>query len=141
MTVRDSKNWVTESFKESETVGPVDETIEMQITDIYSFCQPAELLHDTIPTPPSKSGRVESSGERLTLVLWDIGLQERQECVCDGHSGSDLAGIRGSGGEGVEMGSDARSAGMAGIWGGAGVKNPFTDPMATLKRDSLVNEG
>jgi len=130
MAVHGSKNWVTESFKESETVGPVDETIEMQIADIYSFCQPAELLHDTIPTPPSNSGRVESSGERLALVIWDIGLQERQEWVCVSHSGSDLAGIMG-GGEGVETGSDARSAGMAGIWGRVGVKNPPTEPIAT----------
>jgi len=122
-----SKNWVTESFKESESVGPVDESIEMQIVDIYLFCQPTELLHDTIPTPPSKSGRVESGGERLTLVLC---LQERQEWVCVSHSGSDLAGIMG-GGEGVETGSDARSAGMAGIWGRVGVKNPPTEPIAT----------
>ena len=39
---------------ESGSADPVDESIDAEC-QIYSFCQPVRLLHDTIPTPPSKS--------------------------------------------------------------------------------------
>jgi len=32
------------------------------------------------------------------FALWDVSLQERQECVCVGRSGSDVAGVSGDGG-------------------------------------------
>ena len=60
----------------------------------------------------------------VSLVLCDISLQERQECVGIGRSGSDVAGVS----SGVETGSvasywassDARSAARrAGVRGGA----------------------
>jgi len=62
--------------------------METQIAKVYLFCQPAGLLHDTTPNPPSKSSRVGSSGEPR---LWYIGLQERQEYVCVSLSGRELA--------------------------------------------------
>jgi len=46
------------SFRQSGSADPADKSIEMEIVDLYSFCQPAGLLHDTTPTPPSKSSRV-----------------------------------------------------------------------------------
>jgi len=73
----------------------VDESIEIQIANIYSFCQPAGLLHDTTPIPPSKSSRV---GLVVSLGIWDIDLQERQERVCVGRSRSDVASLSGGGG-------------------------------------------
>ena len=66
----------------------MEESIETRITDFYSFCQPAEVLHDTIPTPPSKSSRVESGG----------GLRPPGTCICVGRSGGDVAGVSDSGG-------------------------------------------
>ena len=71
----------------------MNESIETQTADIYSFCQPAGLLHDTIPTP-SKSSKV---GLVVSLGLWDISLQERQERICVGRSGSGVAGVSGGG--------------------------------------------
>ena len=34
----------------------------------------------------------------VSLVLWDISLQEREECVGIGRSGSDVGGVGGGGG-------------------------------------------
>jgi len=34
----------------------------------------------------------------VNFALWDISLQERQECGCVGRSGSDVAGVNGGGG-------------------------------------------
>jgi len=50
------------SFKEFGSADPEDESMETQIVDLYSFCQTVGLLHDTAPTPPSKSSGVGSSG-------------------------------------------------------------------------------
>lgn len=56
-------------------------------------------LRDYYTIPYPKSSRVEFN-EPLPR---DISLQEQRECICDGHSGSDVAGTRG-GTEGVETG-------------------------------------
>ena len=34
----------------------------------------------------------------VTPALWDISLHERQQCVCVGRSGSDVASVSGGGG-------------------------------------------
>jgi hypothetical protein len=60
----------------------------VQNVSFYSFCQPAGLLHDTIPTPPTQN---EQSRDLLlrdlmaSFVLWDIRLEERQERAGGGH--------------------------------------------------------
>ena len=47
----------------SGSADPADESIATKNANFYSFCRPAGLLHDTVPTPPSKPGRVGSNGE------------------------------------------------------------------------------
>jgi len=79
---------------------PTDQSIEAQIVNLYSFRQSTGLLHDAIPTPPSKSSRVGSSGEPHSSVY-----QELQECIYVGRSGSDVVGIGGGdGGSGIRLG-------------------------------------
>jgi len=102
---------------ETGSADPVDESIEAQNGNFYSFCRPAGLLHDTMIPYQLHRNRAES-GLMVGLPLWDISLQERQECVCDGRSGSDAAGVNGGGGWSgnwfgriVLASSDARSAG------------------------------
>jgi len=67
------------------------------------------LIHDTGPTPPSKSGVV---GSTISLALWDSSLQELQECVSVGRSGSNVAGISGGGGSGNGFGGVV----LGGFW-------------------------
>ena len=59
---------------------------QTQIASFYLFCRPAGLLHDTF----LHRNRAES-GLMVSLAFWDLSLQERQECVCVGRSGSDVA--------------------------------------------------
>ena len=74
------------------------EPLETQNANIYSFCQPAGLLHDIVPAPPSKSSAV-------------IGRSE-----------NDVAGVSGGRGSIVSYWASfgARLAGVAGVWGVGG---------------------
>jgi hypothetical protein len=79
---------------------------EMQNANFYSFCQSARLLHNTVPLPVETS-RIGGSAFRalmVSLVLQNIALQERQERVGLGRSGSDVAASAGRMVEGVETG-------------------------------------
>lgn len=71
------------------------------------FTRPVGLLHDTVPT----LSKYKPGGENLvlrglivSLVLWNIGLQERQERIGIGHSRGGLSGIciNGGGGRSVD---------------------------------------
>ena len=86
---------------ESRSADPVNQSIEMQNANIYSLCQPAGLLHDTIPL--HHQNRAES-GLMVSLILWDISFKERQERVGIGSSGSDVAGVSGGSGSGNGLG-------------------------------------
>ena len=68
--------------------------METQIANFYCSVNPRD--HYMRPYQLLHRNRAES-GLMVSLGLWDISLQERQECVCVGRSGSDVAGV-GSGG-------------------------------------------
>jgi len=65
---------------------------------IYSFCQYAGLLHDTMLAPPQKPsivGDLHLRGLTMNPALLGISLQERQERVGLSRFGSDVSGIVG----------------------------------------------
>ena len=92
---------------------------ETQIVNLYLSCQPAELLHGTITTPPSKSSRVGSSGEPRPLEYQRFSLQERRAASASAVPGATWQAPATVVAERVETGSvasymagsDARSAG------------------------------
>jgi len=64
---------------------PVDQWIEMQNANIYSLCQPAGLLHDTIPTL-QKVGLcfIWSGLVALFSLRWEFGVDPQDEKPDDG---------------------------------------------------------
>jgi len=108
---------------ESGSTDQVCEPLETQNANIYSFCQPAGLLHDIVPAPPSKSSAV-------------IGRSE-----------NDVAGVSGGRGSIVSYWASfgARLAGVAGVWGvgGGGWRTLLRDRRGhwqPKKRYEVVNE-
>jgi hypothetical protein len=70
----------------------------MQNVNFYLFCPPAGLLHDSVPTLPSKSSIVLLLRALLaSLVLWNIDLQKRRERVSLSLCRSDVADVGGGG--------------------------------------------
>jgi hypothetical protein len=117
----------------------MNESAGTRNANFYSFCQPVRLLHDTIPILPSKTcavGGLLLRSLMVSFVLWNIGLQERQERVGPSHSTrSDIVGIGGGGrrnGNWVcrvvlsEFRGEVK--GGVGAWGEAGAENSFAEP-------------
>jgi len=73
----------------------VDQSLETQNAN---FIRSVNLRDYMIPCQLLHRNRTES-GPMVNFALWDISLQERQECGCVVRSGSDVAGVS-SGGNG-----------------------------------------
>jgi len=90
-----------------------------------------------VPYQRPHRNRVES-GLVVSLIFWDIRLQERQVCVCIGPGATWPAPavvVEGVGTGLVTLywvSSDVRLVGRVGDWGGAEAMSTFTEPKWSL---------
>ena len=110
--------------------GPVIRDAECQF---YLFCQPAGLLHDTLPAPPKSNRRAQAL---VNSALWVTSSRNDKNASASFVPGATwptsvvvVEGVEKSSVKPCWASSDARSAGRAEVWDGAGAENPLMEQM------------